>query len=95
MSNPDQPKSPNLPTSSRQKNDTVIFRTLLVLFLSACIITITSHHLVNSDLAQKEESGVHNNGLLSVPKPRARQAAKGGLPPIPDFVKKQTAGMHK
>ncbi len=45
--------------------------------------------MVNRDLKQKAEK---DSALLSVPKPRIREAAKGGLPPIPDFVKKKTAG---
>ena len=76
-------------TNQRKTLDRTISRVILVLFLTASIITTTSHNLVNRDLKHKEEK---ENTLLSVPKPRIREPAKGGLPPIPDFVKKQTAG---
>lgn len=86
--NPTQASSKPPP---RHKHDKTIFRTILVLFLSACVITITSHHLVNNDLRQQADKG--ESALLSVPRPRIREPAKGGLPPIPDFVKKKTAGI--
>jgi hypothetical protein len=75
--------------SSRTKLDKTITRSILVLFLTACTITTTSHHMVNRDLKQKAEK---DSALLSVPQPRIREPAKGGLPPIPDFVKEKTAG---
>ncbi|KAL7514188.1 hypothetical protein ACHAXN_011417 [Cyclotella atomus] len=78
--------------SSRTKLDKTIARSILVLFLTACTITTTSHHMVNRDLKQNAEK---DSALLSVPKPRIREAAKGGLPPIPDFVKKKTAEHHR
>lgn len=81
----------NTNTSPPRKLDRTISISLCVLFLTACIITATSHNLLNRDLKQKSEKE-STSTLLSVPKPRIREPAKGGLPPIPDFVKKKTAG---
>ena len=84
----------NTTTNPSRKLDRTISVTLFVLFLTACIITATSHNLLNKDLKQKSEKENTTTALLSVPKPRIREPAKGGLPPIPDFVKKKTAGEY-
>ena len=44
---------------------------------------------MNRDLKDKAKK---ESTLLSVPNPRIREPAKGGLPPIPDFVEKLTIG---
>jgi hypothetical protein len=78
------------PTAKSKRDHRIQTRSILLLFLIALLITLTSHHLVNRDLHQKSQV---ESTLLSVPKPR--EAAKGGLPPIPDFVKKKTAKHHR
>ena len=66
------------------KNKTLQY-TLVSSFLLASVVLWISHHAVISSSAI---AGDKQHQLLSVPLPR-RQAASGGLPPVPDFVKQK------
>ena len=69
------------------KNKTLQY-TLVSSFLLASVVLWISHHAVISSSAI---AGDKQQRLLSVPLPR-RQAASGGLPPVPDFVKQKLDG---
>ncbi|KAL7539854.1 hypothetical protein ACHAXR_009667 [Thalassiosira sp. AJA248-18] len=71
------------PRRSSFQNKTLQY-TLIAFFKLAAVLLVVSHNAVSSSTTAGKQH------LLSVPvPPPRRQAAKGGLPPIPDFVKQK------
>ena len=60
--------------------------TLIASFILATAVLVISHHAIT--FTTNNNAG-KDKQLLSVPLPPRQEAAKGGLPPIPDFVKRK------